>query len=318
MRNLLIVGGAGFIGSHLVDVCLDSDCRVSVFDNFSTGKREFLRDHPLLEITVGEILDKGSLDRTIAVCVPDVVFHLAAIHHIPTCEKIPDQALRINVEGTQNVLDACAKHRVPRVIFASTGALYDPTNIGALSETSATKPLDIYGISKHCCEQLVQYYAAKNESEAIVARLFNTVGRRETNAHVIPAILSQLSEGKRKIKLGNMHPKRDYIHAEDAAEAIFSLSGVPCQHPFDIYNVGSGIEHSVRDIVESLSKIIGEEIEPQSSPDLVRRVDRPSQLANIEKINRASGWAPSRSLALALEEAWHESLAKARDVVEVP
>ena len=308
ITNVLIVGGAGFIGSHLVDLCLARSLQVWVFDDFSTGRKEFLPSHPALHVVEGDIIDTRHLADVIGECSPDTLFHLAAIHHIPTCEKMPERALKVNVEGTQGVVSACACHHIPRIIFASTGALYDPTSIGPLMEDSPVKAHNIYSISKLTGEQLLQYQVSKNGMQAFIARLFNTVGRRETNPHVIPAIMAQLKTGKRQVKLGNMQPRRDYVHVEDVAEALFILGNIPMERSFDIFNVGSGKEYSVKELVEQCSEVIAEPIEIISAPELQRKVDRPNQLADLSKIQQASGWKPTRTLKQALNEIWEDSL----------
>ena len=305
--NVFIVGGAGFIGSHLVDVCLARSQQVWVYDDFSTGRKEFLPSHPGLHVVEGDILDTEHLTDTIGECKPDTLYHLAAIHHIPTCEKMPERALKVNVEGTQSVVSVCARHHIPRFIFTSTGALYDPTSFGPLLEDFPLDAHNIYSISKLAGEQLTQYHVSKNGGQAYVARLFNTVGRRETNPHVIPAIMAQLKTGKRKVVLGNLEPRRDYVHVEDVAEALFTLGNIPVKRSFDIYNIGSGTERSVRELVELCSDVIAEPIEIISAPELQRRVDRPNQLADLTKIVQASGWAPKRTLKQALGEIWEQS-----------
>lgn len=309
-QRSFIIGGAGFIGSHLVDVCLEQGCPVWVYDNFSTGRKSFLPNVPELRVVEGDILDTKQLSETIQQFDPDVVYHLAAIHHIPTCEKIPEQALNVNIVGTESVLNACAESRVPRVLFTSTGALYDPTITGPLAETAPVKAFDIYSISKLTCEYLLEYYVEKKERKAIVARLFNNVGRRETNSHLIPAIVAQLAAGNRQIRLGNLSPRRDYIHVEDVAEALFALGTMEMQQPFDIFNVGTGIERSVQELVDLFADVIGEPLEVISAPELQRKVDRPTQQADPTKLQRTTGWKPTRSLRKALDEIWQESLEK--------
>lgn len=305
-----VIGGAGFIGSHVVDRCLEEGMEVVVYDNFSTGKRSFLPEVSECHIIEGDILDGASLSREMKESTPDVVFHLAAIHHIPTCEKLPERALRANIEGTATVLQACAVHGVQRLVFASTGALYDPAVTSILSETTQVKAFDIYSISKLACEYLLGYHAEKADGGLTVAaaRLFNTVGRRETNSHLIPAIVEQLSTGKREIRLGNIFPRRDYIHVEDVADALLAMGLIEEPEGLDIFNVGTGIEHSVGDLVNTFSDVIGEPIQIISVPELKRKVDRPNQRADNSKLRGATGWSPKRDLKQALEEIWQESL----------
>ncbi len=301
----IIIGGAGFIGSHLVDLYLENGGRVWVYDNFSTGNRDFLPEHPNLNIVEGDILDTELLTSVIDDCKPDNVFHLAAIHFIPACEKDPAHAIRINIEGTQSVLSAC-KNKVDRVIFASTGAIYDPEITTALSEDSNISTKDIYGLTKLTGEGLIEYHARKGFSQAIVARLFNAVGRRETNPHLIPAIMEQLVNGSRHIQLGNLYPKRDYIHVEDIAGALYSLGNMSMEHPMGTFNVGSGKEYSVGELVELCAEVIKEYVKIESVPERRRKYDRPNQLADISHIHEKCGWQPKRNLRQALDEIWQK------------
>ena len=303
--KVLVIGGAGFIGSHLADLCQSQGYETFIYDNFSTGKREFLNHIPEENILKGDILDTDFLSKIIGEINPDVVFHLAAIHHIPTCEKEPVKALKTNIEGTMSILSSISLTK--KIVFASTGALYDPANTGFLSENSPLRPTDIYSISKMTCENILKYYANKTGKKIISARLFNTVGRRETNRHLIPDIVDQLKAGKREIRLGNLTPLRDYVHVEDVAEALLQLGKLDSKAEYDVFNVGTGIEHSVVDLVNLFSEVIGEKINVISVPELQRRIDRPTQKADTTKLKKATGWEPKKSLKQALEDVWIES-----------
>ena len=304
-QRILITGGAGFIGSHLVDVCLANGHQVLVYDNFSGGKREFLQDNDRLEIVEGDILDLPRFRETLDAFKPDVVYHLAAIHFIPACENDPSMALRLNVEGTQNIFSAC-RNRDLNLVFTSTGAIYDPSIDTVLPEDTRVDTKDIYGLTKHTGERLAEYHVAKGFGSLVVARLFNAVGRRETNPHLIPAIMEQLSREDRNIELGNLYPKRDYIHVEDIAEGLYSLKDIRSSGTPEIFNIGSGTEYSVGELVALFSETIGEEINIVQVASRMRKNDRPSQLAGIERIRTATGWTPKRSLRQAVEEIWAE------------
>jgi len=313
MKRVLIIGGGGFVGSHLVDVFRSTGVTPWVFDNFTTGKRALLGDLAGERVIEGDILDGIAVRRAIKDSSPDVVYHLAAIHHIPTCEEEPEVALRTNIEGTQVILRACGELKVPRVVFTSSGAVYDILS-GPLSETTATSVRDVYGISKLCGEHLVAHHLSKRGGEVVIARLFNCVGNRETNNHLIPDILSQVVQGKRQIRLGNLEPRRDYVHVEDAAAGFAALATVPTNGRLEIFNIASGIEHSVLDLVNLLGEVIGEPIGAISVPELRRRVDRPGQLGDISKLQAMTPWKPRRNLKQALKEAWDEALAKHKKV----
>ena len=307
MKRTLIIGGCGFIGSHLVDRCLLAGAQAAVYDNLSVGTRERLPDAAAANLNVGDILDTEILGDVMKAWEPDVIYHLAAIHHIPTCEQNPKLALRVNVEGTQSVIEArarCAPEA--KLVLASTGAIYDVTT-APLRESSAIAPVDVYGIGKRCCEDLLARATRIAAGQAIVARLFNTVGARETNPHLVPDILKQLAAGASSIRLGNLSPKRDYIHVQDVAEALHALGETDSGPGLSVYNVGSGIEHSVEEVARTCVEIAGSNATVVSDPDRCRRVDRPNQLADIGKLRQHAGWAPRRTLREALADAWKET-----------
>ncbi|MFA6570374.1 MAG: NAD(P)-dependent oxidoreductase [Bacteroidota bacterium] len=303
-KKYLVIGGCGFIGSHLVKKLVSKNEDVVVVDNLSAGKIEFLKYYsskPNLEIIQCDILNHKDLNEAFKRSNPDTVIHLAAIHHIPTCDQNPVLTLRTNIEGVQNVLNECAKSEVKRLIFTSTGAIYSETN-APLNELSAIDPQNIYGLSKKCAEDLIKIFSKRTKCASIIVRLFNTVGTNETNKHLIPDILEQIWKGKTTIRLGNLSPRRDYIHVLDVVDAIYLLSKVKIQGNFEIVNVGSGKEYSVEDVVNLLSKILSRKIIANSDPDLKRRFDRKSQLADINKIQRLITWKPIRSLEEAFKE----------------
>jgi UDP-glucose 4-epimerase len=312
-KKILVLGGAGFIGSHLVDVCLLKGHGVVVYDNFSRGKREYLPKHEDLSIVTEDILDLETLKSTVNEYKPEIVFHLAAEHFIPACEEMPGLALRKNVEGTQNVLTATT-NIVEKIIFASTGAIYDPEITDSLNESSNIKTGDIYGITKQTCEELIKYHVKKGRGKVIIARLFNAVGRRETNPHLVPAIMEQLASGERHIELGNLYPRRDYVHVEDIAEALYSLGLNEIESDVEIFNIGSGKEYSVEELVKMCGEVMNEPIKIESVPERRRKYDRPNQLADITRIKNVTGWEPSRNLRQALEEIWNDEIIQSNDL----
>lgn len=307
MKKVIVTGGAGFVGSHLVNKLINAGHRVHVIDNLSNGKESWLDPSERLSLQNIDILDTVTMKKVFQEINPKLVYHLAAEHFIPACERDPEFAFRTNVEGTQSVISAC-KSMVdrPKLVFASTGAIYNPHLETPLNENTDIMPLDIYGTTKHVDEQILKLYSYRDNAEVKIARLFNVAGRRETNPHIIPIILQQIKKGQRKIQLGNLKPRRDYIHVEDVATGLYTIGVNDSQGLFDIYNLGSGVEFSVAELVKLCESVVGFPIEIETVEFRKRKFDRMSQLADIIKMKSIFSWEPKHDLKKALEDVWVE------------
>ena len=290
----LITGGAGFIGSAIVPTLERSGYEINVVDNLSFGNREFIKV-PDDQFYLVDIRDELKVDQAIMKINPEVIVHLAAIHFIPYSNQHPFEAADINIRGTMNILKACKKlNNLKKVFFASTAAVY-PIYDGPLKEDHDLHPMDIYGLSKLTCEELLKKFNYETKVDTIVCRFFNAFGPNETNPHLFPEIEKQLRTGHRKIQLGNLTPKRDFIHTYDMAEAVrllLNINGIG----YDTFNLGRGIEYSVTDIVEAFERQLGEKIEIEVSSDRVRKIERMHLLADVTKLNRTVGWEPRWSI----------------------
>ena len=227
-RSALITGGAGFIGSHIADRLLALGHRVVAFDNFAIGRENniaHLRSNPAFSLVRGDITDRDALSRLVKDNAVDVIFHLAAVHYIPFCTAHPYEAMRINVLGTQAVIDAAAAGPTERLVFASTSDVYAVKD-APLVEDDPVGPYTVYGNTKMMSERLLWLATTMNpKMSAAVARLFNVYGPRETNPHVLPEILDQLKNGAATVRLGNLWPRRDFVFVEDVADAFIANLG---------------------------------------------------------------------------------------------
>jgi UDP-glucose 4-epimerase len=299
--SIIVTGGAGFIGSMLCRLLVERGDEVIVLDSLRNGRRELIDAlGPRARLLKVDIRDSETVRRIIKDTRPQRLCHLAAIHFIPYCNRHPLEALEINVQGTLSVLEACKTAPPETVVIASTAAVY---GIGdtPCAETDAPAPLDIYGISKHTCEQLAWLYSAGTGAPSIAARIFNAVGPNETNLHLVPQLINQLIRGERTVALGNLEPRRDYIHTSDLARGLMCALDHK-QNGYDVFNIGTGQEHSVHDIVKMCERILGESITVQQRPDLTRKVERMHLCAKIDKIRRAMGWEPRIKIYEALRE----------------
>lgn len=297
MTKALVTGGAGFIGSYLIEHLINNGYQCVVIDNLYQNSYNniikfenqitFYQEDITNELKISEIFDKEK---------PDFVFHLAAHHYIPFCNTNPKDAILTNIAGTQNVADACANYNVKKVYFASTAAVYAPS-LTPHSETSLVDPIDIYGVTKIAGEKIMRFLHDKTGINVFIGRFFNAIGKRETNPHIIPEILKQLSEcgdSPLKLKLGNLFPKRDYIHASDMASAVLSL--IESSEKFDVVNIGMGISYSVKDLVEMFEKTLGKKIEIIEDSSRLRKSDRPELCSNNSKLKSHYLWSPKYSL----------------------
>ncbi len=291
-ERILITGGAGFIGSAIIRHFAHRKAEIFVLDNLSFGSRQFIPtdDEHFFQ---ADVRDRDAVDGIVEKIKPHRLLHLAAIHFIPYCNEHPYLSGDINIRGTIHVLQAAARHKVNQLLFASTAAVYAVSD-EALNENHLLAPMDIYGLSKLAGEHLCHEFFLETGINTIVCRFFNAFGPNETNPHLIPEIQRQVNEGLRKIKLGNLTPKRDFIHTYDMAAAIETLID-KVSTGYDVFNLGRGIEYSVTEIVEAFERQIGERIEIEIDPARVRKVERMHLLADVSKL-KSLGWEPRISI----------------------
>jgi UDP-glucose 4-epimerase len=304
-RRILVTGGAGFIGYRVVNHLLASSTtiQVAVLDNLSVGM-PMPNPNERLSCYQTDIRDVAAVGKNLQDFKPDTVVHLAAVHHIPTCERQRAYALDVNVIGTENLLAEMEKVNAKHFVLASSGAVYDWED-GALSEDrSLLRPADNYSLAKFSNEKQAAFWAARNGGTLRIARIFNTIGHDDPNAHLIPDIISQIpvDATQANIALGNTTPRRDYIHADDTARGIAALALDERGSPTDIYNVATGVDFSVGELVDMLGAVMGIKITITTDYTRKRRIDRPSQLGDVRKLQADLGVIPQKSLRTALED----------------
>ncbi|MFI5203095.1 MAG: NAD-dependent epimerase/dehydratase family protein [Flavobacteriales bacterium] len=293
-KKVLITGAAGFIGSAVVADLLQQGYEINVIDNLSFGKRELV-NIPNTQFHQFDIRDKKKLAECMKTIQPAWVIHLAAIHFIPYCNQHPVETAEININGTINVCDAIRNVKsVKKYFLASTAAVYPICN-HAVDENVDPGPMDIYGISKLAAEYVSRDFYSTTGIETIICRFFNAFGPNETNPHLIPEIEKQLKDGRTTIQLGNLEPKRDFIHTFDMARAVRMLMEKKFS-TLEVFNLGRGEEYSVREIVEAFERQSGKKIKIEQETSRMRKSERMHLLADIKKIMRVTGWKPEWSI----------------------
>ena len=298
--RILITGGAGFIGSSLIPELKKCGHDLFVIDNLSFGKRHLaeVSDSFFSKIDLRDIDKVESIFKKFK---PDWILHLAAIHFIPYCNNNPLETVDVNIKATLGLLNVARKYKNLKGFFlASTAAVY-PIYDYAIKESLTPDPCDIYGTSKLICEHLLNEFYLETSINSIVCRFFNAFGPNETNPHLIPEILAQVKNGNRTIKLGNLEPKRDFIHTYDMARAVRGLIEKSV-NGFEIFNLGRGIEYSVKDIVKAFENTLNEKITIQQDSSRVRKSDRLHLLADITKLKTYLNWQPEESLDSAIKK----------------
>jgi UDP-glucose 4-epimerase len=303
--RFLVTGGAGFIGHRTVSELLAGapGSQVAAFDNLSVGM-PMPASRERLTLYEGDIRDRKRIEQVFAEFRPDTIIHLAAVHHIPTCEQRRAYSLEVNIVGTETLLEAAAAMGIARFVLASSGAVYDWRE-GALDEAETPlKVWDNYSLAKHANENQVAFWVERTRGFGRIARIFNTIGHDDPNGHLLPDIIKQIPAGQKvvQIALGNLSPRRDYIHADDTARALAAIARDIGPPSLDVYNVASGEDISVRELVALLGEVMGVEVVVREDADKKRRIDRPLQLGAVGKIERRLGFKASKSVRIALED----------------
>ena len=300
--RIAVTGGAGFVGTHLVCALLECGHTVLVYDNLFSGRKlKTMVGVNNLQFEQADVTDGRRLRIEFAAFRPEIIFHLAALHYIPYCDQHPEEALRVNLEGTLNLMLAASETRsVKAVLFASSVAVYPPTD-HCHAESDPVGPCDIYGLTKWLGEQVVDHYAREAHLAHLSLRFSNLYGPGETNPHVIPAVLEQLLQGEDTLHLGRTDPCRDFLYVEDLVEAL--LAAIPVvlrEEAHGALNLGPGREASVADAVRILGELSGRSVRVLQDETRVRAVERMHLRADIAAAQRLLGWTPRHDLQAGL------------------
>jgi UDP-glucose 4-epimerase len=266
MKNCLVTGGAGFIGSHLVRRLLEDGVKVTVVDNLSEGKWENLPTHPNLTKHKGSILD----NMAPFVAGKDVIFHLAAIPRLQRSVAQPWETHLVNVDGTLNLLLEAQKHNIKKFIFSSSSSVYGNKNKTPFKEGMIDDPLVPYSLQKAVAEDYCQMFSKLWGLKTVCLRYFSVYGPRmnpeSPYALVIPKFIKLMSQGKAPTINGDGSHSRDFTFVSDVVEANIlaaksNLSG-------EIINIGAGNSISINKVVKILNKLLGKSIKPIYGPEV--------------------------------------------------
>jgi UDP-glucose 4-epimerase len=305
----VVTGGCGFIGAHLCAHLVQEGEDIVVVDDLSVGSRGNLEALGIraVDVQTVDVRDGESLTRLLRKSRPEKVIHLAAVHFIPLCESDPLNAIRTNVEGTQALLQACAAAgSIQSVVLASSGAVYRP-DAGALNETNALGPTDIYGHTKQWAEELALLFHSKTGIAVGIARIFNTFGPGETNPHFIPSVILQLKQGD-TLRVGTLSTRRDYVYVSDVASAIARLGDACRERGLLTCNIGREEAVEGSRIVELIGRALGRDVKVVVDQQRVRADDRPVLVSDCRLAHSELDWHAQTGLEEGLEAALERPL----------
>jgi len=296
--KVLVTGGAGFIGSHLVDRLVMEGHETVVVDNLATGKRRNInRAARFYKMDI----QSWRLERVFRGERPNVVMHLAAQMDVRKSVEDPMFDAQVNVLGTLNVLQQAVKHGVRKVVFSSSGgAIYGDQEIYPAPETHVMKPLSPYGLSKLCGEQYLSYYQRVSGLQAVSLRYANVYGPRqdpEGEAGVVAIFIQKMLNNEQAVINGNGRQTRDFVFVDDVVEANLAMIGQDTQ---GTYNVGTGVETSINDLFRILVQHTGSNCREIHGP--AKKGEQARSVIDSMKLRQEVAWEPKADLSDGLKK----------------
>ena len=299
-KKILVTGGAGFIGSEIVRQITNSGGKIIVYDNFSSGKRKYLKNIPNIKIIKGDIKNKSLLEKSMKKC--EYVINLAALPFIPDSYNFPQQFFDVNTNGTLNVIIAAMKNpKIKNFVHISTSEVYGTAKKIPMNEDHPTLPHSTYAVSKLAADRAVFTIHKEHDFPAVIIRPFNSFGPRITQPYIIPEIISQFKNDNKEINLGNVDSARDFTFVTDTAngiiKALFSEKAIG-----ETINLGSGRSYKIKEIVKIIGSIMNKKYKIKSDKERIRPFDVDRLECDNRKAKKLLNWKISTSFKEGLEE----------------
>lgn len=313
--NILVAGGAGYIGGVTTQQLLDAGHQVTVYDNLVKGYKAAIPENA--KFFQGDILDNKALDQILGDTSYDAIFHFAAFIEAGESMVDPGKFFHNNVMGSMNLIEAASRHNVPRFVFSSTAGVYASKD-SPITETDPIGPASVYGQTKYMIEQTLEWYHKVKGLRFAALRYFNAAGatppvRGEAHrpeSHLIPLVL-QVALGQREsiAMFGTDYPTadgtciRDYIHITDLAAAHLLALDHLNDHPRMVYNLGNGTGYSVKEVIDTAREVTGHDIPAEAKPR--RPGDAAILVGDASRIKADLGWEPQiPDLKTIISTAW--------------
>lgn len=317
--KILVVGGAGYVGSHTVRQLLAAGHQVVVFDNLSSGHAAALP--PEVELIRGDLLDQGSIRTALSTQQPDAVIHFAALIEVGESIRAPGRYYRNNVTGSLNLLQAIVETRKIPLVFSSTAAVYGTTDAVPIPEDATMQPESVYGETKLMTERMIHAFHTAHGLPYTILRYFNVCGAapggeigeaHPNKTHLIElACLTALGQRQKMMIFGDDYPTpdgtciRDYVHVQDLADAhVLAVEALQAgKTDAATYNVGLGRGFSVREVLDAVDAVVGTPLHRELAPR--RAGDPPRLVADASRIVSELGFQPRfTDLGEIVQTAW--------------
>ena len=294
-KAILVTGGAGFIGSEAVNQLLNEGAKVTVFDNFSSGKKHYLpKGNKKLRIIKGDITNERAVIK--AIKDQEIVLHLAALPFIPDSFYYPVDFFKTNTIGSMHVFWSAVKSKtVETVVNISTSEIYGSAQYTPMDENHPTSPYSTYAVSKLAADRAAFTLHKENGFPVVILRPFNTFGPRYTEPYIIPEIIGQILRGTKELNLGNVNSTRDFTFVSDTVKAMISAAKEK-KAVGEIINIGSQNEIRIGDLVTKLSKIAKIKTKIKRDESRLRPYDVNRLVCNNKKAQQLLKWKPRISV----------------------
>lgn len=295
--KVVVTGAGGFIGSHLTEELARRGAKVRALTHYnSRGHWGFLEDldpalKPRVEVVAGDVTDPNCVAELVE--GSEAVFHLAALIAIPYSYAAPASYVATNVQGTLNVLEACRRHRVRKLVHTSTSEVYGTARFAPITEEHPLQAQSPYAATKVAADQLALSYEKSFGLPVAVCRPFNTYGPRQSARAVIPAIACQLLQDEPRLKIGSQSPVRDFNYVADTVEGFLAIAGARAAVG-EVINIGSGRGVTIGETARLLMKLTGRRVETREDRVRVRpeRSEVMKLICGNRKALKLTGWKP--------------------------
>ena len=293
-RHVLVTGGAGFLGSEVVTQLSELGARVTVLDNLSSGKTDYVEGLKNVILIVGDVCDQRSVEKVMD--KKDFIVHMSALPFIPDSYYHPEEFFKTNVMGTINIVrHSMATGKIKNFVHVSSSEVYGTAKYTPMDEKHPTLPHSTYAVSKLSADRAVYTMHKEHGFPAVIIRPFNCYGPHVTQPYIVPEVAIQLVNGKDAIMLGNTETERDLCFVTDTARGIVAAL-ISDNAAGETINLGSGTSIRIKDLLDQMARILGKSVEVKTDPSRFRPYDVQTLICDNRRALTLLDWQPQVSL----------------------